>query len=152
MTKQGGWLQRLRAGLSRTRSGLKERVDELFGGRGGRIDESVYEGLEEALILADTGVAATMRIIDGLRARGCSRSVPRTRKRSSGCCRTEIAALLRPVAEPLAANVDGLTAMLVVGVNGAGKTTTIGKLAHRFRSEGKTGHHRRGGHVPRRRH
>lgn len=136
MVKQGGWLQRLREGLSRTRTGLKERVDELLGGRGGRIDESVYEGLEEALILADTGVAATMRIIDGLRER-VKEEKPADEEAVKRLLREEIAALLRPVASPLAQNRDGLTAMLIVGVNGAGKTTTIGKLAHRFRSQGK---------------
>lgn len=136
MAKQGGWLQRLREGLSRTRTGLKERVDELLGGRGGRIDESVYEDLEEALILADTGVAATMRIIDGLRER-VKEEKPADEEAVKRLLREEIAALLRPVASPLAQNRDGLTAMLIVGVNGAGKTTTIGKLAHRFRSQGK---------------
>jgi len=136
VAKQGGWLQRLREGLSRTRTGLKERVDELLGGRGGRIDESVYEGLEEALILADTGVAATMRIIDGLRER-VKEEKPADEEAVKRLLREEIAALLRPVASPLAQNRDGLTAMLIVGVNGAGKTTTIGKLAHRFRSQGK---------------
>src|SRR5690606_23658365 len=69
VVKQGGWLQRLREGLSRTRTGLKERVDELLGGRGGRIDVSGYEGWGEARIVAGSGVAATMRIIVGLRKR-----------------------------------------------------------------------------------
>jgi len=136
VTKEGGWLQRLRAGLSRTRSGLKERMDELLGGRGGRVDESVYEGLEEALILADAGMAAAMRIIDGLRAR-VQQERPADEEAVKRLLQDEIVALLRPVARPLAANDDGLTAILVVGVNGAGKTTTVGKLAHRFRSEGK---------------
>src|SRR5690606_41626249 len=65
MAKPGGWLERLRAGLARTRAGLAERVEGLLGG--GRIDDSVYEGLEEDLIQADMGVATTMRIMDGLR-------------------------------------------------------------------------------------
>ena len=133
MTKEGGWLQRLRAGLSRTRSGLKERMDELLGGRGGRVDESVYEGLEEALILADAGMAAAMRIIDGLRG---SRAAGASRGRGSG--QTVVAGRnCRPAAPrrpAVGSNDDGLTAILVVGVNGAGKTTTVGKLAHRFRS------------------
>lgn len=136
MTKQGGWLQRLRAGLSRTRTGLKERVDELLSGRGGRIDESVYEGLEEALIMADTGVAATMRIIEGLRER-VKEERPADEEAVKRLLQEEIVALLRPIGRPLAQNEDGLTAMLVVGVNGAGKTTTIGKLAQRFRNDGK---------------
>lgn len=136
MTKKGGWLQRLRDGLSRTRTGLKERVDELLSGRGGRIDESVYEGLEEALIMADTGVAATMRIVEGLRER-VKEERPADEEGVKRLLQEEIVALLKPIAAPLAQNDDGMTAMLVVGVNGAGKTTTIGKLAQRFRDDGK---------------
>lgn len=136
MAKQGGWLQRLKEGLSRTRTGLKERMDELLSGRGGRIDESVYEGLEEALILADTGVAATMRIIEGLRER-VKAEKPADEEAVKQLLKAEIVDLLNPIAKPLAQNEDGLTAMLVVGVNGAGKTTTIGKLAQRFRNDGK---------------
>ncbi len=136
MAKQGGWLQRLKEGLSRTRTGLKERMDELSSGRGGRIDESVYEGLEEALILADTGVAATMRIIEGLRER-VKAEKPADEEAVKQLLKAEIVDLLNPIAKPLAQNEDGLTAMLVVGVNGAGKTTTIGKLAQRFRNDGK---------------
>ncbi|MFO7265197.1 MAG: signal recognition particle-docking protein FtsY [Limnochordales bacterium] len=132
----GGWLQRLKEGLARTREGLKERVDELLTGRGGRIDESVYEGLEEALILADTGVAATMRIINGLRERVRAEK-PQSEQAVKALLKEEILGLLKPVAQPLACNEQGLTAMLVVGVNGAGKTTTIGKLAHRFVAAGK---------------
>lgn len=136
MAQAGGWLQRLKSGLARTRDGLKDKVDGLLAGRGGRIDETVYDGLEEALIGADMGVSATMRIIDGLRGR-----VREERARDEQDVRRllqeEIAAILKPVAAPLTVNPDGLTTILVVGVNGAGKTTTIGKLAQRFQKEGK---------------
>lgn len=136
MAQAGGWLQRLKSGLARTRDGLKDKVDGLLAGRGGRIDETVYDGLEEALIGADMGVSATMRIIDGLRER-----VREERARDEQDVRRllqeEIAAILKPVAAPLTVNPDGLTTILVVGVNGAGKTTTIGKLAQRFQKEGK---------------
>lgn len=132
----GGWLQRLKEGLSRTREGLKERIDDLFAGRGGRIDDSVYEGLEEALILADTGVAATMRIIEGLKERVRTEK-PADEEAVKQLLKQEIVGLLKPIAKPLASGQGGLTAMLIVGVNGAGKTTTIGKLAHRYVSSGK---------------
>lgn len=136
MAQAGGWLQRLKSGLARTRDGLRDKVDDLLSGRGGRIDDSVYDGLEEALIAADMGVAATMRIIDGLRER-----VRQERARDEADVRRllqeEIAAILKPVAAPLTINPDGLTTILVVGVNGAGKTTTIGKLAQRFQNDGK---------------
>lgn len=136
MSEKGGWLQRLRSGLSRTRSGLRERVDDLFAGRGGRIDDAVYDGLEEALIQSDMGVAATMRIIDGLRERvRAERAGDETAVRA--LLQAQISEILLPVARPLTLNESGLTAMLVVGVNGAGKTTTIGKLTQRFRQQGK---------------
>jgi len=129
----GGWLQRLREGLARTRAGLVERVEGLLGG--GRIDESVYEGLEEALIQADMGVATTMRIMDSLQERVRRESV-RDPAAVKGLLQEEILAVLRPVARPLERAPAGLTGMLIVGVNGAGKTTSVGKLAHRFRQEG----------------
>lgn len=137
MTKEtGGWLQRLRSGLSRTRAGLRERVDDLFAGRGGRVDDAVYDGLEEALIQADMGVAATMRVIDGLRERVREERV----SDEDGVRRLlqeQILDILQPLAQPLNVNESGLTGILVVGVNGAGKTTTIGKLTQRFRQDGK---------------
>ena len=129
----GGWLQRLREGLARTRAGLAERVDALLGGR---IDDEVFEGLEEALIQADTGVATTMRIMDALRER-VRRESPRDAAAVKTMLQEEILAVLKPVARPLTVKSGGLTAMLIVGVNGAGKTTSIGKLAYRFRQEGR---------------
>lgn len=136
MTKSGGWLQRLKSGLGRTRDGLRDRVGGLLAGRGGRIDEDVYDGLEEALIGADMGVAATMRIIDGLREQVRAQRV-QDEEGVRKLLQEQIAAILTPVAAPLSVNESGLTAMLVVGVNGAGKTTTIGKLSQRFQNEGK---------------
>nr|MBO2478126.1 signal recognition particle-docking protein FtsY [Bacillota bacterium] len=129
----GGWLQRLREGLARTRAGLAERVDTLLGGR---IDEEVFEGLEEALIQADAGVATTLRIMDRLRER-VRRESPRDPAAVKTMLQEEILAVLKPVARPLNVKPEGLTAMLIVGVNGAGKTTSIGKLAYRFRQEGR---------------
>jgi len=131
----GGFLQRLREGLARTRAGFAERVDAILGGHG-RIDEEVYEGLEEALIQADTGVATTMRIMDALRERVRTEH-PRDAAGVKALLQQEILSVLKPVAKPLAVKPAGLTAMLIVGVNGAGKTTTVGKLAYRFRQAGK---------------
>lgn len=136
MSKGKGLFQRLRSGLSRTRDNLRQRVDDLLAGRGGRIDESVYEGLEEALIMADTGVSATMRIIESLRER-VAEERPQDEAAVKELLIEEIVAVLQPVAQPLNVKKDGLTTMLVVGVNGAGKTTTIGKLAGRFQAAGK---------------
>lgn len=136
MGEGGGWFSRLRAGLAKTRAGLASRVEGLLSGRGGRIDESVYEGLEEALVLADAGVTATMSIMERLRERA-KREAPKGAEDLKRMLKEEIAALLRPVARPLALDPPGLAAAMVVGVNGSGKTTSVGKLAWRLQREGR---------------
>lgn len=123
-------------GLTKTRDAFVEKVEDLFVRRK-KIDEEFYEELEEILIGADVGVNTVMELMDELRAE--------VKKR-----RIEDASDLRPVlSEKLIGLLDtegdatltmapsGLTVILFVGVNGVGKTTTIGKLAHRFKQQGK---------------
>lgn len=128
--------KQFRDGLEKTRKGLVEKVSDLVIRRK-KIDEEFYEELEEILIGADVGVNTVMDLMDELRAE--------VKKR-----RIEDAADLQPVLSEklmgllrgdnnneLRMNPDGITVILFVGVNGVGKTTTIGKLAHRFKQEGK---------------
>lgn len=128
--------KQFRDGLEKTRKGFVEKVSDLVIRRK-KIDEEFYEELEEILISADVGVNAVMDLMDELRAE--------VKKR-----RIEDAADLQPVLSEklmellrgddnteLRMNPDGITVILFVGVNGVGKTTTIGKLAHRFKQEGK---------------
>jgi fused signal recognition particle receptor len=129
---------KFREGLAKTRSALAGRVEELFLRRR-RIDETFFEELEEILIGADVGVRTVMELIDDLREEARKRKI-------------EDAAELQPIlAEKLVEllkgdggdtrlnlNPNGLTVILFVGVNGVGKTTTIGKLAWRFKQEGKS--------------
>lgn len=128
--------KQFRDGLEKTRKGFVEKVSDLVIRRK-KIDEEFYEELEEILIGADVGVNAVMDLMDELRAE--------VKKR-----RIEDAADLQPVLSEklmellrgddnaeLRMNPDGITVILFVGVNGVGKTTTIGKLAHRFKQEGK---------------
>lgn len=123
-------------GLTKTRDAFVEKVEDLIIRRK-KIDEEFYEELEEILIGADVGVTTVLKLMDDLRAE--------VKKR-----RIEEAVDLRPVLSEklvgLLKNEDntalhmapeGLTVILFVGVNGVGKTTTIGKLAHRFKQEGK---------------
>lgn len=123
-------------GLEKTRKGLVEAVSDLIVRRR-KIDEEFYEELEEILIGADVGVNTVMNLIEELR--------DEVRKR-----RIEDATELQPVLSEklsellrgtenneLKTNPDGITVILFVGVNGVGKTTTIGKMAHRFKQEGK---------------
>jgi fused signal recognition particle receptor len=135
MSASPGFLSRLRQRLNQGDSFLTRDIRELVPG-GRPLDESMLEDLETRLLVADCGVAATMRIVDGLRVRA--------RKESLEDADAVMAALadgmyglLAPVTEPL--RIDRARkpfVILVVGVNGVGKTTTIGKLAARLRDDG----------------
>ncbi len=118
------WLTRLDQGLRKTGAGIAQ----VFTGT--RIDDALYEDLESALLLADTGVAATRFLLDDLkrRAKDNKTTDPAAVK---GLLADAVADLLRPLQQSLrigAVDPAGPTVLMVVGVNGAGKTTTIGKL------------------------
>jgi len=122
------WLDRLRAGLARTRDSLAEGLDAL---RDRTVDEEYFDEIEEALILADLGAPAAEVVVDRLRAEPRIRSVEDVR----AALRLILLDLLGP-AQPLKV-APALAVILVVGVNGTGKTTTIGKLAWRLKQEGR---------------
>lgn len=130
-----GMLSRLRAGLSRTREGMSERITALVSGRGAVTDD-LFEDLEDLLIQADVGVPTTLRIVEGVRER-----FKVNRSRDPNDLTRFVAEEMREilsVGESRLSQPDGSPKVyVVVGVNGAGKTTTIGKLAARFRDEGK---------------
>ena len=129
------WLQRLKRGLSRSSNRLASGIAGIFNRR--RLDEGALEELEDLLIMADLGPATAARLAAGLARARFGREVSSEEVR--GLLADEIAGLLEPVARPLAADAGRKPhVILVVGVNGTGKTTTIGKLAHAFRSEGKS--------------
>ncbi|MCX7932663.1 MAG: signal recognition particle-docking protein FtsY [Rhodovarius sp.] len=128
-----GFLARLKAGLARSTRALTENIAAVFTKR--RLDEAALEELEEALIAADLGVAASRRIIEGFRRTRFGRDV--TAEEVKEALAEEIAAILAPVARPL--EIDPAHAphvVLVVGVNGVGKTTTIAKLGQQYRQQG----------------
>ncbi|CAM4255792.1 signal recognition particle-docking protein FtsY [Saccharibacillus endophyticus] len=123
-------------GLEKTRKGFVERVSNLMVRRR-KIDEEFYEELEEILIGADVGVNTVMGLIDELRV-----EVKKRRLNDASELRPvlseKLVELLRGEQDnSLNMSQDGPTVILFVGVNGVGKTTTIGKLAHKFKSEGK---------------
>lgn len=121
--------------LTRLRERLKRSA--LRFTPGGRVDDALFEELETGLLLADAGLEATREILKQLRAR-----VARHALTDPGAVRTalaeEITAILTPVQQPLAIESARPFVILAVGVNGAGKTTTLGKLAQRFRTQGKS--------------
>jgi fused signal recognition particle receptor len=118
--------------LRKTRDSVFGQIVNLLGA--GEIDEETWEDVESLLIQGDVGVETTLALVARLKERVEAEGVYRTQALQRQL-REEILALL-PEPEPL--NLDWPTAvLLVVGVNGSGKTTSIGKLAHRFKAEGK---------------
>ncbi|MGD9788126.1 MAG: signal recognition particle-docking protein FtsY [Sulfuricellaceae bacterium] len=132
----GGWIARLKQGLSRTREQLNRPVSDLFRSHA-KIDEELYEELETILLTSDVGVEATQFLLDDLRRR-----VKKERLADAGqlkaALRESLVDLLEPLAKPLDISTHKPYVIMLAGVNGAGKTTTIGKLARRFQDEGKS--------------
>jgi fused signal recognition particle receptor len=122
----------LREKLGRTRLAFRQKIETLLGGDRSR--DEILEGFEEALILADVGLATAAKAI--------GRVKERSRKTDGfplleGLLKDELIALLSPYDPAL--NLDGPpSVLLAVGVNGGGKTTSLAKLARRFKSEGRT--------------
>lgn len=135
MSADPGFLARLRQRLNSGDSILTRDVRELV--RAGKpIDESVLEELETRLLLADCGVDATVRIIDGLRTRA-RKSPIEGESAVLDALAAEMTAVLEPLEQTLELDASRKPfVMLVVGVNGVGKTTTIGKLAARYKAAG----------------
>lgn len=124
-------------GLTKTRTALVEKVEELITRRK-KIDEAFYDELEEILIGADVGVNTVMELIDELRAEVKKRKIEEAAELQP-VLSEKLVGLLRGDENPaLNMAASGMTVILFVGVNGVGKTTTIGKLAHRFKSQGKS--------------
>ena len=131
----GGWLSRLRSGLSRTSEKLTSRISAALTRR--TLDASTLEELEEALISADLGVATAVKLSAALADEKFEKEISATEIREA--LASNIAEILRPVAIPL--EIDPARkphVILVVGVNGSGKTTTIGKLAKSWSGNGKS--------------
>lgn len=132
VTAKSGWLQRMRAGLSRSSEKLSQNLTFLVGG--GRIDADDLESIEDALIAADLGPAVAQRISARLAELRLTGDIDMERVRQVTA--DEIVAILEPVAKPLLITAFPRPhTILVVGVNGTGKTTTIAKLAHLFQED-----------------
>jgi fused signal recognition particle receptor len=132
-----GFFDKLKAGLTRTKQQILDRFDELVQKadapeqRTRQIDVDTIEALEEILIGADIGVAATERIVTSVRSRS------RQGESLRDLVKQEIRQIFDTVAAPAAANGHSPHVTLIVGVNGTGKTTTIGKLANLMKKSGR---------------
>jgi fused signal recognition particle receptor len=118
------WLDRLSAGLSRTRDQIGDRIADLVG-RGPDVGDEFWDGLEEALIAADMGAVASTEIVERLRAQARREDLPDAAAVENALVAL-IAAELPHAADPLA---ESPVTVLFVGVNGTGKTTSVGKIA-----------------------
>lgn len=129
------WWRRLTEGLSRTSSALTTGITDLFTKR--KLDAGTLEDLEDILIQADLGLATAARVAKAVGEGRYDKQIEPSEVKA--ILAREVEAILTPVALPLAIDATKKPfVILMVGVNGSGKTTTIGKLAAKFRAEGKT--------------
>lgn len=130
-----GFAGKIRQGLTRTRQNLGKQLSGLFRGR--KIDETLYEELETALLTADTGITATNRLLESLRKQ-VKRDALSDSEQLKTALQDALIELLQPLARPLATEDKKPFVIMITGVNGVGKTTTIGKLAHYFQVQGQS--------------
>src|SRR5882724_2080415 len=134
--QESNLLERLKAGIQKTRAGLVGKVEDLVSGKK-QIDADLLDELEYTLITADIGVATATEILERIRQR-VDRKLVGDASELKGLIREHLLEVLQSVERPVPQVAEPPAVVMVVGVNGAGKTTTIGKLANRFKSEGRS--------------
>ncbi len=131
-----GFFARLMRGLKKTKTNFGSGFFGLFSGK--KIDDELFEELEEQLLIADVGMDTTLKIIENLTDKA-NRNELKDGEALYGLLKEELADMLSTVEQPLIVDTTQKPfVILMVGVNGVGKTTTIGKLAKQFQSEGKS--------------
>ena len=128
-------LDKLKAGIEKTRSGLVDRIEDVLSGKK-EIDAELLEELEYTLITADLGVRTVEDILERIRQQVDRKSTGDAAE-VKNLIREQLLEVLRASENPIRVVQTPPAVVMVVGVNGAGKTTTIGKLAHRFLGEGR---------------
>ncbi|HXA65377.1 MAG TPA: signal recognition particle receptor subunit alpha, partial [Bryobacteraceae bacterium] len=129
-------LERLKAGIQKTREGLVDRLEDAIAGRK-EIDAAVLEELEYALITADIGVNTTSEILESIRQRVDRKQVG-DMQQVKQLIAQHLLQVLEATERPVLRVAEPPAVVVVVGVNGSGKTTTIGKLANRYKEEGRS--------------
>ena len=132
--KKASLFDRLKQGLSKAKQGITDKIDTVLKSYT-KVDEELLEDLEEVLITADVGVNTTMEIIEKLRGAIKSKGITDPQD-----VRYELQLIVEEILTSENSKLDfehSPTIVLMVGVNGVGKTTTIGKLANRYKSQGK---------------
>ena len=135
-TKEPSLLERLKAGVQKTRAGLMEKLEDAVSGRK-EINAEVLEELEYALITADIGAKTTAEILERIRER-VARHLVGDAGELKGLIRQYLLEVLEATERPVPQVAEPPAVIMVVGVNGAGKTTSIGKLTRRLQSEGRS--------------
>ncbi len=133
-TERKGFFARLKEGLGKTRAAISDKVDAVLFSLG-KIDEDLYEELEEALIMSDIGTETALYMIDLLKERAKAQGIQEA---------PALKSILRDIVEEILSAQDSSVhistkpaVIMVIGVNGVGKTTSIGKLAHYYKNQGK---------------
>lgn len=135
VNKEPNFFEKLQEGLTKTRKGMTAKIDSLLSGYG-KIDEELFEELEEILVVADVGVETTMNIMDSIQLKIKERKI-KDPNEIKNLLRDEVKEILNSK-EEVKLNIEPPPAViLVIGVNGVGKTTTIGKMAYNLKKEGK---------------
>jgi fused signal recognition particle receptor len=131
--------EKFKEGLTKTRDNFSSKVNDLVA-RYRKVDEEFFEELEEILIQADVGFDTVMQLIDELKLEVKRKNIQESKDVQS-VISEKLVEIYRDADETsteINIQENALTVILFVGVNGVGKTTTIGKLAHKYKSEGKT--------------
>ena len=129
-----GFFDRLKDGLSKTRKGITEKIDQVLISFG-KIDDELFDELEEALITSDIGISTALRVIAGLKRKVKDGKVTDPQKVKT-LLKEELLEILGDEASSL--DIEPSPAVImVIGVNGVGKTTSIGKIANMLKKDGK---------------
>lgn len=130
---KGSLMERFKAGLTKTRKNLGDKIDNLIKSSR-KLDDEFWEELEDILIQADVGMNTSLELVDKIRAAAAKQKIKEPEE-VIGLLQSEITQLLGANPEPLLLTGVKPAVILVVGVNGAGKTTSIAKMAYRLKKE-----------------
>ncbi len=129
-----GFFDKLKEGLQKTRKSITEKIDQVLVSFG-KVDEELFDELEEILITSDIGIETTMRVIEDLKEKVKERKIIDP-KEVKGLLKETLKEILEKGGNEMKLNTKPAV-IIVIGVNGVGKTTSIGKIANLYKSQGK---------------
>lgn len=129
-----GFFDKLKEGLTKTRKSITEKIDQVLVSFG-KVDEELFDELEEILITSDIGIDTTLKIIEGLKQKVKERKITDAMK-VKDLLKEELREILESGSNELKLDTKP-SVIVVIGVNGVGKTTSIGKIANLYKSQGK---------------